>query len=66
MNFIKKKRIQVFTDGSITTTKIFFKQLNKTKVYNKDHINFQFYKKPSGFVNNSKNFITFKTKYLKF
>lgn len=66
MNFIKKKRIQVFADGSITTTKIFFKQFNKIKIYNKDHTNFQFYKKPSIFVSNSKNFITFKTKYLKF
>lgn len=66
MNFIKKKRIQIFMDGSITTTKTFFKQCNKIKIYNKDHTTFQLYKKNSDFINNSKNFITFKTKYLKF
>jgi hypothetical protein len=66
MNFIKKKKIQIFKDGSITTTKTFFKQSNKIRIYNKDHTTFQFYKKNSDFTNNSKNFITFKTKYLKF
>jgi hypothetical protein len=66
MNFIKKKKIQIFTDGSLTTTKTFFKQSNKIKIYNKDHTTFQFYKNNSDFISNSKNFITFKTKYLKF
>ena len=66
MNFIKKKKIQIFTDGSIKITKTFFKQSNKIKIYNKDHTTSQLYKKNSDFINNSKNFITFKTKYLKF
>jgi hypothetical protein len=66
MNFIKKKRIQIFMNGSIATTKTFFKHCNKLKIYNKDHTTFQLYKKNSDFINNSKNFITFKTKYLKF
>lgn len=66
MNFIKKKKIQIFANGSSISTNFFFKQLNKTKFYNKDHTTFSFYKKDSDSSNNSKNFVSFKTKYLKF
>ena len=66
MKFIKNKKLQIFGDGSLTTIKSFFKQLNKIKISNKDHTTFYLYKKKSNYTKNCTNSITFKTKYLKF
>jgi hypothetical protein len=66
MNPVKKKTVQIFANGSITTTQIFFKQYNKIKIYNKDHTTFSFNQKKSHIINDSKNSESFKTKYLKF
>lgn len=63
---IKKKTIQIFSNGSVVINKTVFKQFNKIKVYNKDHITFTFNQKKFNQVSDSKNFFNFKTKYLKF
>ena len=66
MHHIKNKRIVVFANGSLLAKNTFFKELNKTKIYDKDHTNFSCYQKKSNQVIDSKNFISFKTKYLNF
>jgi hypothetical protein len=63
---IKKKTIQIFSNGSVLINKTVFKQFNKVKVYNKDHVTFTFNQKKFNQVSDSKNFFNFKTKYLKF
>ena len=63
---IKKKTIQIFSNGSVLINKTVFKQFNKIKVYNKDHLTFTFNQKKFNQVSDSKNFFNFKTKYLKF
>ena len=66
MNFVKKKTIQIFANGSIFTSTTFFKQIDKIKIYEKDHTTSTFYKKPLNKSTSLKNFQNFKTKYLKF
>lgn len=67
MTFIKKKITQVFSDGSINMNSTFLKKLNKVKVSKKDHASFALNKKDSGlFTRKSKDFDSFKTRYLKF
>lgn len=63
---IKKKTVQIFSNGSVLIDKTIFKQFNKIKVYNKDHLTFAFNQKKFNQVSDSKNFLNFKTKYLKF
>lgn len=63
---IKKKTIQIFSNGSISINKTAFKQFNQVKVYNKDHLTFTLNQKKFNQVSDSKNFFNFKTKYLKF
>lgn len=62
----KKKIIQIFANGSLTFTDTFFQHSAKTKIYEKDHTTFIYYQKKDSIKTDSKNFINFKTKYLKF
>lgn len=66
MNIIKKKSVKIFSNGSIITSNTFFKQNNEIKIYEKDHLTFIFYKKKSNTISDSKSFINFRTKFLKF
>jgi len=62
---IKKKAIQIFSNGTVSIDKTIFKQSNKIKVYNKDHLSFNFNQKKFNQIPDSKNFLNFKKKYLK-
>jgi hypothetical protein len=62
---IKKKTIQIFSNGTIVIDKTILKQFNKIKVYNKDHLTFTFNQKKFNQLSDSKNFLNFKIKYLK-
>jgi len=67
MTFVKKKVIQIFSDGSIHFSNNSFKKVNKIKVSKKDHATFAFNKKnANSFFTGSKDFESFKTRYLKF
>jgi hypothetical protein len=66
MAWVKKKIVQVFSDGSLSVGKTFFKKLNRVVICEKDHTTFIFNKKDSSLVLSSKSFENFKTKYLKF
>ena len=67
MTFVKKKVIQIFSDGSMHFSNNSFKKVNKIKVGNKDHTTFVFNKKnANSFFTGSKDFESFKTRYLKF
>ena len=66
MNIIKKKTNQNFANGSLINTNAFFKQSNQVKISEKDHTTLNFYKKTSTKITDPKNFISFKTKYLRF
>jgi len=66
MIFVKKKTIQIFSDGSLNVSSTFLKKSNKIKVSNKDHTTFTFNKKNANLLLNSKDFGSFKTKYFKF
>ena len=61
---IKKKAIQIFSNGTVSIDKTIFKHLNKIKVYNKDHLSFNFNQKKFNQITDSKN-LNFKKKYLK-
>lgn len=63
---IKKKTVQIFSNGSVQIDKTVFKQFHKIKIYNKDHLTFTFNKKKLDKVSDSKHFLNFKTKYFKF
>ena len=45
MSTIKKKRILLFSDGSILSNKTYVKTSNKIKILKKDHKTFLLYKK---------------------
>lgn len=67
MSFVTKKIIKIFSDGSINFTKTSFKKFNNVTVIQKDHTTFIFNKKNNNLITeNSKNFESFKTRYLKF
>lgn len=67
MKFVKKKIIQIFSDGSINFSSTSFKKVNKIKVSKKDHASFVFNKKnANSSFTDSKDFESFKTRYLKF
>lgn len=66
MTWIKKKIVQIFSDGSLNFDKTLLKKLKRVQIGEKDHLTFTFNKKNSSLVLNSKSFENFKTKYLKF
>jgi len=67
MSFVTKKIIKIFSDGSINFTNTSFKKFNNVKINKKDHIICSFNKKNNNLITeNSKNFESFKTRYLKF
>ena len=66
MVWVKKKKIQIFSDGSLSFCKTSFKKLNRLVICDKDHTTFIFNKKDPSLLLNSKSFENFKTKYLKF
>jgi hypothetical protein len=67
MTFAKKKVIQIFSDGSINFSNNSFKKVNKIKVSKKDHATFVFNKKnANSSFTGSKDFESFKNRYLKF
>jgi hypothetical protein len=66
MVLIKKKEMQVFSDGSYHFNNTIIKKAKKVKICNKDHTTFSFNKKDANFLLNSKDFENFKTKYFKF
>ena len=66
MVLIKKKEIQVFSDGSCNFNNTVIKKTRKVKICNKDHTTFSFNKKTTNFLLNSKDFENFKTKYFRF
>ena len=63
---VKKKRILIFSDGSIQNNKTFIKTSNKIKVLTKDHKTFVLNKKNRTIELDSKDSKDFKAKYLKF
>ena len=66
MILIKKKVIQVLSNGSLHFDTSILKKLKKVKIVNKDHTNFDFNKKSKSSVLNVKEFESFKSKYFKF
>ena len=58
MNPVKKKEIQIFSNGScyFKTTIIKNKEAKKVKIYNKDHITFIFNKKDTNSLLESRDF----------
>ena len=66
MVLIKKKIIQVFSDGSLYFNNSLIRKVKKVKAVNKDHINFSFNKKTTDSSLNPKEFEKFKAKYFKF
>lgn len=66
MVLIIKKKIQIFSNGSLHFNNSIIRKSKKIKVYNKDHITFIFNKKDANFLLNSKDFENFKTKYFRF
>ena len=66
MSLVKKKEIQIFSDGSVRVRNSSFNKLKKIKIYKKDHLTFSFNKKDSTDSVNLKDFEKFKNKYFKF
>jgi hypothetical protein len=66
MILVKKKIVQIFSDGSLNFNYTIIKKLKKVKLYNKDHLNFSLNQKNTTSMLDSKDFENFKTKYLKF
>lgn len=61
---LKKKVIQIFSDGSLNFNYIFVKKrLKKLKIWDKDHINCKLNSKNLNSSLNSKELSNFKTKY---
>lgn len=65
MVFIKKKGLQVFSDGSLNFSHTIIKKSKKIKIYTKDHTTFSFNKKHINSLLDSKDFKNFKTKYFR-
>ena len=63
MKSTKKKRILMFSDGSILNNKTYIKTSKKIKILNKDHKTFLLSKKNEHYV---KNVDHFKSKFFKF
>jgi len=66
MKITIKKKIQIFSDGSLNFNTTIIKKFKKINFYNKDHKNFILNKKNSNtLLFNQQNSTNFKTKYLK-
>lgn len=65
MNLIKKKEIQIYSDGSLNFNKTIIKKAKKVKICKKDHTTFSFNKKNANFLLDSKDFESFKTKFFR-
>ena len=66
MTVVKKKMIQIFSNGSLNFDGTIIKKLKRSKLFDRDHINFSFYRKNLKTIPKQKNLNSFKTKYLKF
>lgn len=66
MTLVKKKEIQIFSDGSFNFAETIVRKAKKIKFFKKDHTTFSFNKKETNSKLNSKEFENFKTKYFKF
>lgn len=66
MALMKKKIIQIFSDGSVGFNNTVIKKLKKSKMLTKDHTNFNLYKKNLTIVTKQTNLNSFKTKYFRF
>ena len=67
MSFVKKRIMKIFSDGSVNFNNTFSKKSNKIKISQKDHTTFILNKKNSNVITtNSKDFESFKTRFLKF
>lgn len=66
MVLVKKKIVQIFSDGSLNLHNSVIQKLKKSKIFNKDHTNFSFYKKSLKTKTKQKTSNNFKTKYFKF
>lgn len=66
MTLVKKKEIQIFSDGSFNIDETIIRKAKKIKIFKKDHLTFSFNKKETDFKLNSEEFENFKTKYFKF
>lgn len=66
MALMKKKIIQIFSDGSVGFNNTVIKKLKKSKMLTKDHANFNLYKKNLTIVTKQTNINSFKTKYFRF
>jgi hypothetical protein len=66
MGLVKKKEIQVFSDGSLNFNDTIIRKAKKVRTCNKDHKTFSFNKKDANFLLDSKDFESFKKKFFKF
>ena len=66
MNVVKKKQIQILANGSLRNAYTYLKKNNKATISEKDHTTFTGYQKINNQSIDSKEFINFKNKYLKF
>ena len=65
MFWVKKKIINIFSDGSLDFDKIIFRRLKIIQIINKDQKTFIFNKKNINVILNSKFSKNFKENYLK-
>lgn len=65
MSWVKKKIINIFSDGSLDFDKIIFRRLKIIQIINKDQKTFIFNKKNINVILNSKFSKNFKENYLK-
>lgn len=65
MILVKKKIIQIFSDGSLNFNYSIIKKSKKLKLESTDHTTFSFNKKNTSSITDLKDFKNFKTKYLK-
>ena len=66
MAVVKKKMIQIFSNGSLNFDGTIIKKLKRSKILDRDHTNFSFYRKNLKAVPKQKNLNSFKTKYFRF
>jgi hypothetical protein len=66
MRITTRKKVQIFSDGSLNFDTTIIKKLKKINFFNRDHKNFVLNKKNSDILFYQQNSKNFKTKYLKF
>lgn len=64
MKITKKKKIQIFSDGSLNIDTTIIKKLKKINFFDRDHKNFLLNNKNSNILFNQENSKNFKIKYL--